>query len=575
MRANDEVAAALVTLMRLQQLEDGSAQSFRTRAYERAANGVRMHPEDVSTLSVKELTAIDGVGESTAKKIRELVDTGHIGALDELSAKYPPEFVAMLQVPGVGPRTAVMLRERLDITTIEQLKEAVAAEQLRDLPGMGAKTEVKIGRAIDRLGLAGKDRRVPIATALRVADRLVERAGAIEGVEAVRYCGSLRRFRDTIADIDLLVVADDAAAVVEAFTEGAGETIKSGEAGASIRAEELQVDLRVVAADQFGAASLYFTGSKSHNIALRQRAIARGWLLNEYGLMEGETVIAAKTEADVYRALGLAYIPPELREGTGEIDLATADALPELIEVEDLRGDLHVHSTWSGDGRSSLEDMVATAAERGLEYIAVTEHGEDLSINGLSRDRVLQERARIEELRVEYPDLTVLHGAELNIDPDGNVDYDADFLSGFDWCVASVHSHFDLPPERQTVRILTAMGNPAVNAIGHLTGRRIGKRPGIELDFDAVLEGAATTGTALEINSHIDRLDVPADLLILARDRDDVSYTISTDAHDVTEYAKARWGVHNARRGWVERRHVLNALPVDQFLARIERENSA
>jgi DNA polymerase (family X) len=569
MRANDEVAAALGRLMLLQQLEDGSAQSFRTRAYERAANGVRMHQRDVSELSLSELRTIDGVGDSTAKKIREFIDTGHIAALDELSAKYPAEFVAMLQVPGVGPRTAVMLRARLGVASIDQLEEAVAAQQLRELPGMGAKTEEKIGKAIEQLGLAGKDRRVPIATALRIADGLVERVGAIDGVEAVRYCGSLRRFRDTIADIDLLVVADDPAAVVAAFTEDAAQTIKAGEGGASIRTEELQVDLRIVTAGQFGAASLYFTGSKAHNIALRQRAIARGWLLNEYGLMEGDTVIASETEEDVYRALDLAYIPPELREDTGEIELAAENALPDLVTMEDLRGDLHVHSTWSGDGRSSLEDMIAAASERGLEYVAITEHGEDLSINGLSRDRVLEERGRIEELRAGYPDLTILHGAELNIDPDGSVDYDPGFLAGFDWCDASVHSHFDLPVERQTLRILTAMANPAVNAIGHLTGRRIGKRPGIGLDFDAVLEGAAATGTALEINSHIDRLDVPADLLIRARGRDDVFYTISTDSHDITEYAKARWGVRNARRGWVERSQVLNTLPVAAFLERI------
>lgn len=571
MRANDQVAAALVKLTVLQQLEDGSAQSFRTRAYERAANGVRMFPEDVSTLSVKELTAIDGVGESTAKKIRELIDTGRIAVLDELSARYPPEFVAMLQVPGVGPRTAVMLRDRLGVENVDQLEEAVAAQQLRELPGMGARTEEKIGKAIEQLGLAGKDRRVPIATALRIAEGLVDRVHAIDGVGAVRYCGSLRRFRDTIGDIDLLVVADDPASVVEAFTEGAKATIKAGEAGASIRTEELQVDLRIVAAEQFGSASLYFTGSKAHNIALRQLANARGWLLNEYGLMDGDTVIASETEEAVYRALGLAYIPPELREDTGEIELAAEDALPDLVRVEDLRGDLHVHSTWSGDGRSSLEEMIAAASKRGLEYVAITEHGEDLSINGLRREQVLEERGRIEELRAEFPELTILHGAELNIDPDGDVDYDAEFLAGFDWCDASVHSHFDLPVERQTMRILTAMANPAVDAIGHLTGRRIGKRPGIELDFDAILDGAAATGTALEINSHIDRLDVPADLLIRARDRDDVVYTISTDSHDVTEYAKARWGVQNARRGWVERSRVLNTLPAEQFLARLAR----
>ena len=562
MRANDEVAALLTRLMVLTQLEDGSAQSFRTRAYERATNGVRMHPEDVSALSVSELKAIDGIGDSTARKIREYIDTGHLAVHDELSAKYPDEFVAMLQVPGVGPRTAVMLRDRLGVESVDQLKAAVAAKQLRELPGLGAKTEVKIGTAIDKLGLAGKNRRVPIATALRIAEGLVARVGTIDGVREVRYCGSLRRFRDTAADIDILVVGSD----VETADDAASATAEAvADAVADARAT-IQVDVRVVAPEQYGAALLYFTGSKAHNIALRQRAIARGWLLNEYGLMEDDEVVFSETEEDIYRALDLDFIPPELREDNGEIEAAAEGALPDLVSVEDLRGDLHVHSTWSGDGRSSLEDMLAAAAAHGLEYVAITEHGEDLSINGLSREKVLEERGRIDALRARYPGLTILHGAELNIDPQGGVDYDPEFLGGFDWCVASVHSHFDLPADQQTERILTAMANPAVSVIGHLTGRRIAKRPGIELDFDAVLDGAAATGTALEINSHIDRLDVPADLLIRARNRHDVFYTISTDSHDVTEFVKSRWGVHNARRGWVERSQVVNTWPTAQFL---------
>jgi DNA polymerase (family 10) len=431
---------------------------------------------------------------------------------------------------------------------------------------LGAKTEARIGKAIDRLGLASKDRRLPIGTGLRIAEGLVDRIGSLEGVAAVRYCGSLRRFRDTIADIDLLVASLDPAPIVEAFVAGGTETLESGTTGASVRTDELQVDLRVVSPEQFGSASVYFTGSKAHNIALRQRAIARGWMLNEYGLMEGDTVVASKTEEDIYRALGLEFIPPELREDNGEIEAAADGTLPHLVEAADIRGDLHVHSTWSGDGRSSLEDMVEAATRRGLEYIAITEHGEDLSINGLSRQRVVEERASIEELRARYPVLTILHGSELNIDPDGGVDYDPEFLSGFDWCVASVHSHFDLSAERQTRRVAAAMANPAVNCIGHLTGRRLGHRPGIELDFEAVLDAAAATGTALEINSHIDRLDVPADLLIRARDRGDVRYTISTDAHHITEYASLEWGVLNARRGWVERALVVNTWALSDLL---------
>jgi DNA polymerase (family 10) len=569
MRSNDQVAAALARLALLTQLEEGSPQSFRTRAYERAVDGVRLFPGDVSTLGVPELRAIDGVGDSTAKKIREFVDTGHIQVLDELSAKYPDRFVAILQVPGVGPRTAITLRDELGVESVDQLREAVAAQQLRELPGFGAKTEEKIGKAIDRLGLAGKDRRLPIGKALRVAEAIVDRLASIDGVTAVRYCGSLRRFRDTIADIDVLVVAEKPDPIVEAFVadRSVRETLGAGAGGASVTTDDMQIDLRVVPLDQFGSASLYFTGSKAHNIALRQRAIDRGWLLNEYGLMDGDTVVASATEEEIYRALDLDFISPELREDVGEIEAAAEGSLPDLVRIEDIRGDLHVHSTWSGDGRSSLEDMIGAAAARGLEYIAITEHGEDLSINGLSKETVIEERVQIEELRARYPDLVILHGAELNIGRDGDVDYDPEFLAEFDWCVASVHSHFDLPPARQTDRVIKAVANPAINVIGHLTGRRIGRRPGIEIDFDAVLDAVADTGTALEINSHIDRLDVPADLLMRARHRDDVVFTISTDAHDTTEFANIEWGVSNSRRGWVERSRVVNTLPRRDFLS--------
>ncbi len=569
MRSNDQVAAALARLALLTQLEEGSPQSFRTRAYERAVDAVRLFPEDVSTLGVPELRAIDGVGDSTAKKIREFVDTGHIRVLDELSAKYPDRFVAILQVPGVGPRTAITLRDELGIESVDQLREAVTAQRLRELPGFGAKTEEKIGRAIDRLGLAGKDRRLPIGKALQVAEAIVDRLASIDGVTAVRYCGSLRRFRDTIADIDVLVVAEKSDPIVEAFVADLSvrETLGAGAGGASVTTDDMQIDLRVVPLDQFGSASLYFTGSKAHNIALRQRAIDRGWLLNEYGLMDGDTVVASATEEEIYRALDLDFISPELREDVGEIEAAAEGSLPDLVRIEDIRGDLHVHSTWSGDGRSSLEDMIAAAAARGLEYIAITEHGEDLSINGLSQETVIEERVQIEEFRARYPDLVILHGAELNIGRDGDVDYDAEFLAEFDWCVASVHSHFDLPSARQTDRVIKAVANPAINVIGHLTGRWIGRRPGIEIDFDAVLDAVADTGTALEINSHIDRLDVPADLLMRARHRDDVVFTISTDAHHTTEFANIKWGVSNSRRGWIERSRVVNTLPRRDFLS--------
>lgn len=568
---NVEIAHALRELALLTRLEDGSAQSFRVRAYEKAVDAVMAISAEAAVMTPAELKAVDGIGGSTAEKIREYVDTGRIAKLDELREKYPPELVELMKIPGMGPKTVLLVRDELGVRSVEDLKDAVAAQRLRELPGMGAKSEEKIATAIERLGLHGKERRTPIIEVLPIAGSIVAALGDVPGVEAVEYAGSLRRFRETIGDVDVLAAATSPEGVMDAFVAlpVVKEVIAHGATKSAILTTgDLQVDLRVVEPGQFGAALLYFTGSKSHNIALRQRAIARGWILNEYALAdaESEEVIASATEADVYRALGLPFIAPTLREDVGELRAAEEGTLPDLVAVEDLRGDLHVHSTWSGDGRSTLEDMVAEAARRGLEYIAITEHGEDLSINGLSRDKVLAERKVLASLRKRHPDLEILHGAELNIGRDGSVDYDPEFLAGFDWCVASVHSLFDLSPVQQTARVIAAMANPAVSAIGHLTGRRIGRRPGIEIDVDAVFDAAAATGTALEINCHLDRLDVPSDLLLRARDRGDLTFVISTDSHHVTEYDHTRWGVLNAQRGWVDRSRIANTWPRDQFL---------
>ena len=577
--SNRDIAALLQELADLLKLEEGSPQAFRVRAYEKAATAVRDAPGPVADMTIAELQRLEGVGKSTAEKIATVVATGRLAQLDALRRKFPPGFVELTKIPGLGPKTVIMLRDRLGIETLEQLEAALAAHQLRELPGLGAKSEEKIAKAIERLGLAGKEHRTPIIEALPLARSLVQTLGELPQVERIEYCGSLRRFRDTIGDIDIVVASTDPRPVMDAFVAlpAVIEVLGHGETKSSIVTRTgLQVDLRVVAPDQYGAAVVYFTGSKQHNIELRQRAIARGWTLNEYALADAETgdVIASASEEDIYRALDLAVVPPELREGHDEISLAAADQLPHLVTEADIKGDLHVHSTWSGDGRSSLDDMVARAVERGLEYIAITEHGEDLAINGLSREEVAAERREIARLREAYPDLTILHGAELNIGPDGGLDYDEDFLMDFDWCVASVHSHFDLSASEQTERLLRAMAHPAVNVIGHLTGRMIGRRPGIELDAAAVFDGAEATGTALEVNSHLDRLDVPSDLLRSARERPGLRFVISTDSHHVEEYANLRWGVRNARRGWIETSRVANALPRDEFLEWVARQRS-
>ena len=570
---NFEVARLLQELADLLKLEEGSPQSFRVRAYERAVGAVRDLASSVAEMGIAELEAVDGIGKSTARKIRECVATGSIRRLEELRQKYPAELVELTHIPGLGPKTVLSLRDRLGVGSVAELREAIATEQVRTLPGMGAASEEKLGRAIERLGLHGKDRRTPIIRALPVALDLVEMLGALPQVRHIAYCGSLRRFRETIGDVDILAAANDAAPVMEAFVgrSSVREVLGRGETKTSVLTDGgLQVDLRVVAPSEFGAALVYFTGSKEHNIELRQRAIERGMLLNEYSLSDAESgeVVASRTEKAVYRALGLRYIVPELREGLGEVAAAAQKRAPlPNLTVADVRGDLHVHSTWSGDGRSSLEDIIAAAAGRELEYLAITEHAEDLAINGLSREEVRREAHALERLRAEHPQMAILHGSELNIGLDGGLDYDPDFLLSFEWCVASVHSHFDLTSTEQTARLVRAMESPAVNAIGHLTGRRIGKRPGIEIDVDAILEAAADTGTALEINSHLDRLDAPAEILRRARETPGVRFVISTDSHHTSELDNVRWGVSLARRGWVDKRRIINTWNRERFLA--------
>jgi DNA polymerase (family 10) len=568
---NSEIARLLRELADLMKLDEGSAQSFRVRAYEKAVDAVRNLPGPVADMSAAELQAAEGIGKSTAAKIREYVDTGSMKRLDALRDKYPAALVELTRIPGLGPKTVLLLRDRLGVNSVDDLRAAIAAEQVRDLPGMGRLREEKIGSAIERLGLHGKERRTPIIRALPVAVHLVDTLGALPEVRRVEYCGSLRRFRETIGDVDILVAANDAGPVMEAFTTqpAVREVLGRGDTKSSVLTDTgLQVDLRVVAPSEYGAALLYFTGSKQHNIELRQRAIDRGWLLNEYALREADSdiVVASRTEKAVYEALGLPFIDPELREGAGELAAAEEGSLPRRVVADDIRGDLHVHSTWSGDGRSNLEDMIGAVAARGLEYVAITEHGEDLAINGLSRAKVSAEALVLEALRPEYPDLAILHGSELNIGRDGGLDYDDDFLLGFDWCVASVHSHFDLPVVEQTARLMRVMDNPAVNVIGHLTGRRIGKRPGIEIDVDAVLEAAAETGTAIEINSHLDRLDAPPEILRRARAFPKVRFVVSTDSHHTTELGNVDYGVRLARRGWVDKRSIANTWPRKRFL---------
>ena len=559
-------------------LKEESPQSFKVRAYENAKQALEGDGRNPADLSATDLTKIKGIGKATAAKIRQFVDTGTVDKLEELRERFPPSVVELSRIPGMGPKTLRLVRDELDVHDVDALKEAIANEQLRTLPGMGATSEAKMAKAIERLGLSGKDRRTPIADALPLALRLVEDLRSLDGVVEATHCGSLRRFSETIGDIDITVAAvDDGAAaavmdVVRSHRE-AVDIVVSGETKTSFLTKTgLQVDVRVVAPDQFGAATMYFTGSKAHNIALRQRAIDRGALLNEYGLFaldengDAGEVIASETEASIYEALDMAYVVPPMREATGEVEAAADGDLPELVELSHIRGDLHYHTDRSGDGRSSLADMVAEAAGKGYEYLAITDHGEDLAINGSTAEEMLEHREAIRALQPEYPDMTILYGCELNIGPKGGLDYDADFRALFDYTVASVHSSFDASAKDQTKRLVAAIADPTVNSIGHLTGRYIGRRPGIEIETDIVLEALHHFDVALEVNGALQRLDAASSVVRRAVDRG-VKLVINTDSHHTSELGRMEYGVLTAQRGWAPRDLVVNTWEREAFLA--------
>ncbi len=566
----EDLYALLRELVQLTILDDGDPQSFRARAYENAVMELRAAPGDITSMTEAQLVKLDGVGKSTARKIREFFETARIAKLEQLRAKYPLEFQRLAKIPGLGPRTLIRLRDELGIESVEDLRQAIQAQEIRALKGLGPKAEQNLARAIERLGLSGKDQRTPIAEVLPVARRLVAELQELPEVERAQYCGSLRRLLPTIGDVDILVASTAPRPIMEHFASLSmvRDAPQLGDTRSSIITDRgLQVDLRIVPLDQFGAAALYFTGSKAHNIKLRQLAIKRGWTLNEYGLQDTETgaTIASRTEQEVYAALGLEPIPPPMREDTGEIEASASGSLPRAPGVGDMRGDLHVHTSLSGDGRSPLEDVLTHAHARDYGYIAITDHGEDLAMNGVSREDLLEQRDHLLRLQARYPGMRLLHGVELNIGPEGGLDYDAEFRRSFDWCVAAVHSHFDLDQEAQTRRILAAMDDPAVNVIGHLSGRMIGRRPGIELDIGAVLKAAARTGTAIEINSALARLDAAWEVLRKARELS-VTFVVSTDAHHVDELERMQWGTQQAQRGWVDPDAIANTWTPERFL---------
>jgi DNA polymerase (family 10) len=567
--SKEDVLEMLRDLAELTLLDEGDPQSFRVRAYESAAQAITAQATDLGVLTVKELQRIDGIGKSTAEKIRELLETGRVAKLEGLRQKHPPSVVALLRIQGLGPKALSRLRAELGVQSIDDLREVLAARKLRPLRGFGPKSEEKLTQALARHEAQGTVGRTPISVALPLAERIVARLRELPGVRHASTCGSLRRFSETVGDVDIVVAAEAAEPVMEALVSMSltDRVLGRGAAKTSVVTRRgTQIDLRVVAAGQLGAALLYFTGSKGHNIKLRQRALARGLTLNEYALAESEggRVVASETEEQIYRALDLPFIPPVLREDAGEIEAAESGRLPRPLPA--VIGDFHLHTTVSGDGRSPLEEVVAAAIGRGYRVLAVTDHAEG-TLSGVSREILLVQRARIRALQRELGDaLTLLHGVELNIGPQGQLDYDLEFRKSFDWCLASVHDHFELDRTAQTQRVVTAMHDPAVRMIGHLSARMIGGRPPIDLDMEVVAAAAAETRTALEINGALPRLDLSVEALRRTRAHD-VTYVLTSDAHRVEELERVRFAGLNAERAWVEADRVANTWAPERLTA--------
>ena len=565
---NEQVAGLLREYAELTQITGGDV--FRARNYEKAARSVRGWGEDISQLDPKGLRAIPGVGASIAAKIAEYLATGRIAALDELRAKIPAGVLELTRVPGLGPKRALQLNHDLGVSSVDELAAAVKAGRLEGLAGFGARSEERIASGIE-VYRQGRER-VLLDVALHTATTMVAAMSAIPGCERCAYAGSLRRWRETIGDVDILAAADDSAPLMAAFSAG-HDVIASGPTKTSIRTPAgLQVDLRVVQLDAWGAALQYFTGSQAHNVAVRQVAIRQKLKLSEYGLFDAETgeLIVSRTEEEVYARLGLAWIPPAMREDHGEVEAAARGQIPRLVRQKDLRGDLHTHTNLT-DGVASLEDMVAAAAGKGYEYYAITDHAPNLFFQRMTDDKMLAQR---EQVRALDAPLELLHGTELNIAPDGSVDWDEDFLAGFDLCVASVHSNFDQPRAEMTRRFVTACENPYVNIIGHPLTRRIGRRPPVDVDFAELFRACARTGTALEINASPQRLDLPADHIRAARDAG-VKLAIDSDAHSVSDLGNVPYGVGTAQRGWLTADDVINTWPLDRLRAFLRKDHRA
>ena len=550
-------------------LEIEDANPFRVRAYRNAARLVQGLSSDVKTMveAGEDLTELPGIGDDLAKKIIEIVTTGHCSFLEKLEKQTPPALTELLKVPGLGPKRVKALWHELDVETVDQLTRAAREGRIRSVPGFGEKTETRILEALQAQIAAVP--RFPIAIAAPYAAALVHYLQNIPGVRRVVVAGSFRRGKDTVGDLDILATATADSPVMERFIayEDVAEVLSQGTTRATvILRNKLQVDLRAVDESAYGAALHYFTGSKAHNIAIRRMGQDMGLKVNEYGLFRGKERIAGETEESVYAAVGLPYIEPELRENRGEIQAARAGHLPKLVAMDDLRGDLHAHSKAS-DGHYSVRDMAAAAKAAGLEYLAITEHSRHLTVaHGLDPVRLRRQLDEIDALNTELDGITLLKGIEVDILEDGSLDLPDGILGDLDLVVAAVHYRFDLPRGKQTARILKAMDSPHFTILAHPSGRLIGSREAMDVDMPRIIRHARERGCFLEINAQPERLDL-VDIHARMAKEEGVLLAVNSDAHSIHDFDNLHFGLQQARRGWLEKKDVLNTRTLKELRA--------
>ncbi len=566
---NREIARLLAETADL--MEIAAEDSFRIRSYRNGASAIENHPErivDILKDPDRSVTEIPGIGKGLAAVLAEIAERGSFERRDELLAKYPPTALEFLKIQGLGPKSIALIWEHYRVSTIDDLERLCLEQKLRVLPRMGAKLEEKVLRSIaqyrKRVG------RFLLSFADELARELSEYLSAEPGVEQVTPAGSLRRGKETVGDLDLLVTGPGATATIERFITHpkVSEVLGKGanKASAKFGLEGMQVDVRALPRESYGAALQYFTGSKEHNVALRTRGVRMGFKLSEYGLFrtDDESRVAGETEEDVYRALGLAWIPPELRENLGEIDAAEEGRLPNLVELRDIRGDLHMHTVES-DGRATLEEMAQAARELGYKYIAITDHSKALAMaNGLDEKRAVSFARQVRELNKDGLGIRVFSGLECDIRRDGSMDLAGDALAELDLVIGSVHSYMGLESAEMTDRLLRALESPHLRVIGHPTGRVLLHRDAFPFDFERIAAEAARRGVCFEINASPERLDLDAPLLRSAQAKG-VRFTISTDAHHPKHLANMKYGVLTARRGWLAADDIMNTRSLEQF----------